>query len=801
MVANWTVQSGQSEDEGIRSEAYMELSASHLLGFGVEQDLTKSLNLLREARRGSKIARRIFQQVSKAFSSDGLSTGDVNGVESYFQGRLIRMPSPILITLDRFATPQVQSHVHRKSTTSTSANFLSLIEQELSKDKASPKILDMDVLEDLWQKHAQHSLAQKDISEALGDACKTGSFEIASILARLCVKYIGPHGGPTPLHWLVMFPMEQAASMAKLLIQAHGDDQDTSISARFCRLMRTHSPDIIRPYVGICHNLVNSQTTCSVYLPEHCMELVGAPLHWAVRCNNLELVRLLLEYGANPDLRCKVSSRLPGEPRSIIPLNYNALDIALEYHLFGIAELLLEYAKKRGARIEIGASLLARTTTTWSRYVIHGSSYRLAFRRTIEVLIDYGWNLTRPDYFDEIPLLVALGNNAEERYIIEDLIQHFDPSTRPARMGDAELATHIVTHSDSEFASSPWKMERMMPFIKDLNKMDERGRNALHYCSLLGNAVLADVLIGTGRVDINAVSSSTDRSTPLRSAAEFGKVDVVQLLLERGADIDFPNTNEEKPPLERAIMNRQYETASLLIKHGASLDFGLSEGFAPRNSVLHAACINGSARPPMVKRLLKDHPRLRAKAVIDRAQRLPSTNMTHMSPLWLAVYYADLESAEAFLEHGADPDLFNTNFDINIPTELCDNVDIFQRSVKLQSHENMVTARGLVDHILKRAVNHPLDKGQLQVALEWRSELMRGVAFRTEQAKGRNKALSSQTGILAAFDSRLDEIQTEKQEPAVRAFIARLEEIKRLMEQHAPRVRQTDLVNMKLQRT
>ena len=79
-------------------------------------------------------------------------------------------------------------------------------------------------------------------------------------------------------------------------------------------------------------------------------------------------------------LRYKVRARIIREPLSVARINYNPLDITLKYHLYKITDVLLDRARKWGPRksMEIGALLLARSTTPFSRYIIYGSSYRLA---------------------------------------------------------------------------------------------------------------------------------------------------------------------------------------------------------------------------------------------------------------------------------------------------------------------------------------------------------------------------------------------------------------------------------------
>ena len=101
----------------------------------------------------------------------------------------------------------------------------------------------------------------------------------------------------------------------------------------------------------------------------------------------------------------------------------------------------------------------------------------------------------------------------------------------------------------------------------------------LHSAAYYGDLEMVQVLLEYG-VDVNAQSS--DGQTPLHFAS-WGYHDdpgVVRLLIERGAD---PNTRDEdgSTPLHRALLVRGIGVARALIEHGASVEVKNGKGKTP----------------------------------------------------------------------------------------------------------------------------------------------------------------------------------------------------------------------------
>jgi ankyrin repeat protein len=135
-------------------------------------------------------------------------------------------------------------------------------------------------------------------------------------------------------------------------------------------------------------------------------------------------------------------------------------------------------------------------------------------------------------------------------------------------------------------------------------------------------------------VDVNAKDKAG--ITPLVSACEGRHVEVMRLLLERGAEADMW-CGWQGHVLNAASSRGQFEAVRLLLQHKVDVN-------GTRNSknwsALHYASLFGHLE---VARLLLDH-----RAEVNSLSNDGST------PLWLALSNDHLEVVQLLLEHGAD---------------------------------------------------------------------------------------------------------------------------------------------------
>ncbi|KAJ6032419.1 Mur ligase C-terminal, partial [Penicillium herquei] len=94
--------------------------------------------------------------------------------------------------------------------------------------------------------------------------------------------------------------------------------------------------------------------------------------------------------------------------------------------------------------------------------------------------------------------------------------------------------------------------------------------SALHHAARLNRPEIAQLLLENGAaVDLKSRQST---GTPLILAAEKGSLQIVQLLVEKGADVN--SVNSHKAALNVAVENGYLEIAALLIDNGADVNFG-----------------------------------------------------------------------------------------------------------------------------------------------------------------------------------------------------------------------------------
>ena len=155
------------------------------------------------------------------------------------------------------------------------------------------------------------------------------------------------------------------------------------------------------------------------------------------------------------------------------------------------------------------------------------------------------------------------------------------------------------------------------------NVMTDQGISVLLFAAYLRNQEIVELLLkyrtdltifeaaATGQQDIfqyqigiqsNKLNEwSSDGFTLIGLASFFGKKDIVELLLDRKADVNIPSNNDFRvTPLHSAAAVSQYEIAQLLLQNGAKINAVQMNGVTP----LHSAANNGNVE--MVKLFLEN---------------------------------------------------------------------------------------------------------------------------------------------------------------------------------------------------
>ena len=130
--------------------------------------------------------------------------------------------------------------------------------------------------------------------------------------------------------------------------------------------------------------------------------------------------------------------------------------------------------------------------------------------------------------------------------------------------------------------------------LGDINARDHAGLSALHWASLQGRYNVVEFLLEKGANP--DVRGAYCRTTPLHGAVEVGFLSLIALLLEHDAWIDAQN-KDEGTPLHYAVSHngvtyKLYGPAQFLVVMGADIFIKDEEGFTP----LHQAACDGNEK-------------------------------------------------------------------------------------------------------------------------------------------------------------------------------------------------------------
>jgi len=249
----------------------------------------------------------------------------------------------------------------------------------------------------------------------------------------------------------------------------------------------------------------------------------GTPLRNAAAAGHMEIVQMLLEHGADPNL-----------PEGDIAPRGFALYSAVSREHFDVARLLLEHGAHPNVEVDSSADTLSIAIMRSDQRMVdllcsHGAA------RPVHLLAHYGDVQTAAAVFAADPALAddpgALGSAAGHEGFVR-LMLRYRPDL-PERVGVAG-ATREITELLFRHGMNPSHPDWLG--VTPLHRFAERGdvENAAHFIEHGADLDARDEVI---------------RSTPLGYAAKYGRRRMAELLLRHGARPSLPDDPPWATPL------------------------------------------------------------------------------------------------------------------------------------------------------------------------------------------------------------------------------------------------------------
>ncbi|KAH9893129.1 ankyrin repeat-containing domain protein [Xylariomycetidae sp. FL2044] len=391
-----------------------------------------------------------------------------------------------------------------------------------------------------------------------------------------------------------------------------------------------------------------------------------SPLYVAVYDGHLEVVKLLLEKGADPDSRCETDTPLLSAclrgyldiVKVLLQAGANPLasdDIpktAIHSAVIGNSVDVVKFLLDQGLDVDSTTRSVTFTALCIAALLENIDVMRLLLNRGADI----NWASGR-----WTPLcLVALYNRVDAARFLIINGAHVNPSRedgiRPLAIAAQEGHTDI-----SKF---------LVDSGAYVNSRSPGGWTPLHLAATKGHVGVVRLLTDKG-ADINLACKKG--LTALIMAAFYGHIDVVRLLADRGADLHLADQNAFTP-LHSATYNGHLDLVRLLAERGVNVDPQDKDGVTPlisaashgyidivrlladRGANIHLA--DNKGRTPLHRAAYHGHYDV-VRFLVDRGANVHMADNLDGTPLSAASCYGQIDLVRLLVDSGADPNVGN----------------------------------------------------------------------------------------------------------------------------------------------
>lgn len=294
------------------------------------------------------------------------------------------------------------------------------------------------------------------------------------------------------------------------------------------------------------------------------------PLQCACKSNNLELIDLLIQRGA--------------DPKKMAPNFYDNLSADLKYRLSGNSQLHISCEKGKMDEVRI---LLEKGANTEGKNFNGNTPLHLACMNgnlaIIQMVAEKTTEVDAVNKAGETPLHIACSKGNADAVKILIAKESDVNKAKEDDFGNTSLISACGPNGNLAL------VKLLVEKGAQTSQSNKKGDTALHLAAMNNNAPIVEYL--APRCDIEAMNKT--KETPLAKAASRGNMSVIDLLLLYGADprkIPAPISDNMQPavkdklintPLHAACKAGNLETVKQLLAKGAQVDLINLEGDTP----------------------------------------------------------------------------------------------------------------------------------------------------------------------------------------------------------------------------